>query len=110
MVIKKKKYLASIGKKINNIDHILYLLGGSGSEYNPFAVTLTTRLNINLEQVHSLFHTQENWLDQQNSIDDSNLIQVSATIYQNDNKKKRKTLATFLWPFSSIMWSRNSTT
>ena len=47
--------------RISDTDHILYLLGRVGAEYNSFVVTMTTRpADISLEQVHIMLLTHEN--------------------------------------------------
>lgn len=52
--------LITIGEPVTYNDHLLYLLGGLGREYNPFVTSVTNRPDKPpLEEIHSLVLSYE---------------------------------------------------
>ncbi|RVX17039.1 Retrovirus-related Pol polyprotein from transposon RE1 [Vitis vinifera] len=60
--------LAAIGEPVKEIDHILQLLGGLGSEYNSIVASLTAREDdLSLHSVHSILLTHKQRLNHQHT-------------------------------------------
>eukprot|EP00261_Vitis_vinifera_P036785 XP_019078028.1 PREDICTED: dr1-associated corepressor homolog [Vitis vinifera] len=85
--------LLAIGENITEQDRILYLLAGLGAEYNSFVITVTSGHEpLSLEEIHSMLLTHENRLEQQHTIEETNLLQANITTMniQGHNKKNQK--------------------
>ena len=60
--------LATVGEPVKEIDQILQLLGGLGSEYNAIVASLTTRdEELSLHSIHGMLLTHKQRLTSQNT-------------------------------------------
>ena len=58
--------IGAVDEPVSYKDHLLYLFGGLGREYNSFVTFITSRANNpSIEEVHSLLLISEFRLDQQ---------------------------------------------
>ncbi|KAL3642739.1 hypothetical protein CASFOL_013554 [Castilleja foliolosa] len=71
--------LSAAGEKVSESDHLLYILGGLGTEYNPVLVSLTSRSAsqpVSLTEAHAILLSLENRLETIENpfgnVDDSN--------------------------------------
>ena len=67
--------LSTVGEPVKEIDQILQLLGGLGSEYNAIVASLTTRdEELSFHSIHSMLLTHEQRLTSHNTSSDLNSI------------------------------------
>ena len=85
--------LLAIGENITEQDWILYLLAGLRAKYNSFVITITSGHEpLSLEEIHSMFLTHENRLEQQHTTEETNLLQANFATMNIQGQKKIKSL------------------
>ncbi|KAJ9550796.1 hypothetical protein OSB04_014841 [Centaurea solstitialis] len=82
--------LAAIGEPVTREDHLIYLLGGLGREYNAFVASIHTRADKpTVEEVHSLLMSFDYRLETQNAIDQIDMAQANLTHASHASKFKK---------------------
>ena len=81
--------LAAAGHKVSNEDHILYILSGLGSEYDPVIVPVTTRADpYSLSDLWSLLISFENRLEITSLVNTDGTQPTANLTYQRNQNKK----------------------
>lgn len=83
--------LAAAGKKISQDDHVIHILKGLGSEYDPTVSVITEKEETPpLQKVYSLLLTQESRTDRNSSINtDGSLPSVNYTAVPSSKSKQQ---------------------
>ena len=67
--------LNAINKLVSEKDHVMYILGGLGTDYLSFVVSITSRSQaVKLEELHSLLLAHEQRIDKLHTIEDTSTL------------------------------------
>ncbi|KAL5570866.1 hypothetical protein UlMin_020463 [Ulmus minor] len=80
--------LNAINETVSEKDHVMYILGGLGSDYLSFVVSITSRSHpVKLEELHSLLLAHEQRIDQFTSVGENSILSANLASRQNHYSK-----------------------